>query len=160
MAISKPTFGAPRAITCSRSVDRLCCLISSNQQQSAADWVSQPCRPCQSILEMQTSISNHGCKHTKLTKVAEPKKHEMYSLSPCLVRMQVTCWKLCLTQPHPKSFRVLSVLYLCKFCLDKGCRIKLGAFQRNAFNLHMNMVWQQVFFCLVTFEAAVLFCLL
>lgn len=97
----------PRVL--SRAVDQLIACAVWLVKSITADWVSQPCRLCQSILEMQTSISNHGCKHTKLTKVAEPKKHEMYNLSLFLVCMQVTCWKLCLTQPHPKSF----LCYLC-----------------------------------------------
>lgn len=59
--------------------------------------------------------------------------------------MQVTCWELCLTQPHLKSFCMLSVWYLCKFCLGKDCRIELSAFQRNAFDFCMKVMWQQFF---------------
>lgn len=113
-----------------------------------------------SILEMQTSISNHGCKHTKLTKVAEPKSMRWTVCLPAWYAYRWLAGSSALPSHTLNLSCVLSVLYLCKFCLDKGCRIKLGAFQRNAFNLDMNMVWQQIFFCLVTFEAAVLFCLL
>lgn len=110
------------------------------------DWVSQPCSLQQSILEIQTSISNHVSKYTKLLQAVEPREDEMCIQSLSLPGMQVTCWKLCLTQPHPKSLCLLSVWYLCQFCLDKDCRTKLSAFQKNAFKLYMDMVRQQFFF--------------
>lgn len=78
-----------------------------------------------------------------LSYVKYENRKNMWHTVSSLPGVQETGWKLCLTQPHPESFCVLSVQYSCKFCLDRDCRIELSVLRRNGFNLYVNMARQQ-----------------